>query len=138
VAAGGRDDVRVLLVEDDAQTRRLLNYVLHDRSGHEVFEAKNGLEAIEIAQCYQPDIILMDVAMEVMDGFEALERLKADERTAGIPVALMSAACVRRADAKRGLEAGAALYLKKPLDVLGLAKTLENCIKKKPGTDPGP
>jgi len=126
--------MKILIVEDDVMTRGLLNVILKD---HEVLEAKDGMEAIEMAGDYQPDIILMDVRMPKMDGFEALETLKANVSTASIPVALMSAACVRRADVKRGLEAGAALYIKKPFP-LGLAKTLENCVKKKPGTDPGP
>jgi CheY-like chemotaxis protein len=77
--------VRVLLVDDYADARDMYSEFLRF-SGFEVIEAGNGLEAIQRAVDDAPDIVLMDMSLPVMDGWEATRRLKADKRTAGIPV----------------------------------------------------
>jgi len=127
--------VRFLIAEDDAGTRKLLSIAL-TLADHEVLLAENGAEAVEMAECNQPDVVLMDVRMPKMNGFEALAALKAKPATASIPVVLMSGAYVRRADIERGKELGAVNYLKKPLAVLSLGKILEGHAKKWSGMDP--
>ena len=77
--------VKVLVVDDYPDAREMYGAYL-DYSGFEVVEAGNGVEALQRAVETEPDIILMDLSLPVMDGWEATRRLKADQRTAGIPV----------------------------------------------------
>ena len=81
--------LRVLLVDDYPDARDMYGEYLQF-SGFEIVEATNGLEAIERALDSQPDVILMDLSLPVMDGWEAMRHLKADRRTAGIPVVALT------------------------------------------------
>src|ERR1043166_7378366 len=80
---------RVLLVDDYPDAREMYSEYL-EFSGFDVVEAANGMEALQRAVEAAPDIILMDLSLPVMDGWEATRRLKADERTAGIPVVALT------------------------------------------------
>ena len=80
---------RVLLVDDYPDAREMYREYLH-LSGFDVVEATNGAEALQRASEAWPDIILMDLALPVMDGWEATRRLKSDARTAGIPVVALT------------------------------------------------
>ena len=80
---------RVLLVDDYPDAREMYSEYLQF-SGFEVVEAANGMEALQSAIDASPDIILMDLSLPVMDGWEATRRLKADERTASIPVVALT------------------------------------------------
>jgi CheY-like chemotaxis protein len=79
----------VLLVDDYPDAREMYSEYLQ-YSGFDVIEAGNGLEALQQAVERSPDIILMDLSLPVMDGWEATRRLKADQRTAGIPVVALT------------------------------------------------
>jgi two-component system cell cycle response regulator DivK len=79
----------MLLVDDYPDAREMYSEYL-EYSGYEVIEAANGVEALQRAVDEQPDIILMDLSLPMMDGWEATRRLKADERTAGIPVVALT------------------------------------------------
>ena len=83
------DRPRVLLVDDYPDAREMYTEYL-EFSGFEVVEAGNGMEALQKAVEAQPDIILMDLSLPVMDGWEATRWLKADERTAAIPVVALT------------------------------------------------
>jgi CheY-like chemotaxis protein len=80
---------RVLLVDDYPDAREMYSEYLQ-YSGFDVIEAGNGIEALQLAVQHAPDIILMDLSLPVMDGWEATRRLKADSRTAGIPVVALT------------------------------------------------
>src|SRR3954452_17602434 len=80
---------RVLLVDDYPDAREMYSEYLQF-CGFEVIEATNGMEALQKAIDGSPDIILMDLSLPVMDGWEATRRLKADERTSGIPVVALT------------------------------------------------
>jgi CheY-like chemotaxis protein len=80
---------RVLLVDDYPDAREMYSEYLQ-YSGFDVIEAGNGIEALQLAVEHAPDIILMDLSLPVMDGWEATRRLKADSRTAGIPVVALT------------------------------------------------
>jgi len=80
---------RVLLVDDYPDAREMYTEYL-EFSGFEVVEAENGMEALQRAVDAAPDIILMDLSLPVMDGWEATRRLKADKRTASIPVVALT------------------------------------------------
>jgi two-component system cell cycle response regulator DivK len=86
---GTADRPRVLLVDDYPDAREMYAEYL-DFSGFEVIEAANGMEALQRAADTTPDIILMDLSLPVMDGWEATRRLKADARTAHIPVVALT------------------------------------------------
>jgi CheY-like chemotaxis protein len=80
---------RVLVVDDYPDAREMYGEYL-EYSGYDVIQAANGMEALQRAVDDQPDIILMDLSLPVMDGWEATRRLKADARTAGIPVVALT------------------------------------------------
>jgi two-component system, cell cycle response regulator DivK len=86
---GKSDRPRVLLVDDYPDAREMYAEYL-DFSGFEVIEAANGMEALQRAADTQPDIVLMDLSLPVMDGWEATRRLKADKRTEHIPVVALT------------------------------------------------
>jgi len=138
VAAGGRIAMKILIAEDQPDHRRLLVLAVRPLvfGDDDIIEAETGAEAIELAQCHQPDIILMDVAMPEMDGFEALEKLKADGATVLIPVMLISALS-RENDIERGLKLGAVDYMKKPFDIGKLREKIKVYAKKKVRDGPG-
>jgi len=105
---------RILLVDDEEDNLYTCGYLL-EGMGHEVTTARNGQEAVEKAGELQPDLILMDVMMLVMDGYEATRILKADEATRSIPVILLTAK-TRPEDIAHGLSVGADDHIPKPFD----------------------
>ena len=80
----------VLIVEDEADLRQLYAHELM-MSGFEVLQACNGADALETVNSRSPDVVLMDLSLPVLDGWEATRRLKADDRTAHIPVVALTA-----------------------------------------------
>jgi two-component system cell cycle response regulator DivK len=103
---------RILVVEDDLDNRRIVVKVL-STAGHRVLEASDGGSAIEVARREHPDLIIMDLALPGMDGWEASRRLKADPETADIPIVALTAFAMR-GDEERAREAGCDAYLSKP------------------------
>jgi two-component system, cell cycle response regulator DivK len=103
---------RVLVVEDDLDNRRIVVKVLTS-AGHRMFEAADGASAIAVARREHPDVIIMDLALPGMDGWEASRRLKADPETADIPIIALTAFAMR-GDEERAREAGCDAYLSKP------------------------
>ena len=104
----------VLVVDDDAQVVRTLRDIL-TRDGFEVLTAQDAAQAFELLEQSLPCMILLDVEMPGMSGFEMCRRLKQAPRTAHLPVALVTAR-VQDADVKEGIAAGAVDYIKKPFD----------------------
>jgi two-component system, cell cycle response regulator DivK len=102
----------VLVVDDFADNREMYSEYL-SFSGYEVIEAKNGKEAIDAAQARLPDIIIMDLSLPVMDGWEATRRLKADDRTRRIPVVALTGHALA-GHSKGAKEAGCDSFLAKP------------------------
>jgi CheY-like chemotaxis protein len=102
----------VLVVEDEVASAQLLSYILSS-GGHQVRVAYDGLEALELAQRIQLDLILLDVMMPGLNGFQVCERLKGDEATRDTPVLFLSA--LSEVDDKiRAFSAGASDYITKP------------------------
>jgi two-component system, cell cycle response regulator DivK len=104
---------KILVVEDVDFNRDLLVQLLEDQ--YDVIEALNGQEGIAYAQRERPDLILMDLSLPVMDGWEATRRLKADEQLRLIPVIALTAHAMV-GDEQKALAAGCDDYLVKPLD----------------------
>lgn len=114
---------RVLAVDDDPVIQRLLEVNL-ELEGYEVALASDGVEALEVARSFRPDVILLDVMMPRMDGWQACEQLKQDPDLQEIPVVFLSARA-QDADVARGTDAGAAAYLTKPFDPVQLLDLIE-------------
>ena len=115
--------MKVLIVEDFADTRELLMMIVRLR-GCDASEAKDGAEAVELAASEQPDLILMDLNLPVLDGWEATRRIHARRETSHIPVVAISAQCV--GDWKdRALAAGARECLPKPVNVAAMDSLLK-------------
>jgi signal transduction histidine kinase len=120
---------RVLIVDDDPKNRLLLGDLL-SVNGYAVIEAGDGAAAIEKAESEACDVILLDVMMPVMDGLEACRKLKANPKTAHIPV-LMVSALVDRDQRRMGVEAGANDYLTKPIDRQDVTLRVRNALAAK-------
>jgi CheY-like chemotaxis protein len=103
---------KILIAEDERDIRDLIAFTLRF-AGYEVFAANNGEEAVELAPRVNPDLILMDVRMPRMTGYEACKRLKADPDLTDIPVVFLSAKGQEN-EIQQGLASGAEEYLLKP------------------------
>jgi CheY-like chemotaxis protein len=103
---------KILIAEDERDIRDLVAFTLRF-AGHEVFAATNGEEAVELAPRVKPDLVLMDVRMPRMTGYEACRALKADPVLKHIPVIFLSAKG-QESEIQQGLDAGAEEYLLKP------------------------
>jgi CheY-like chemotaxis protein len=104
----------VLLVEDNEVNRYLVRFVL-EKGGFRVITAGNGREAIDLARLHRPDLILMDIQMPVMDGYEATMHLKADAQLRAIPVVALTAYAMPR-EREQAIAAGCAGHIEKPID----------------------
>jgi DNA-binding response OmpR family regulator len=115
---------RVLIVDDEESIRVLcrLNLELED---YDVLEAADGETGVSIARATKPDVIFLDVMMPVMDGWEALVRLKGDDATADIPVVMLTAV-TSEADEIRAWGAGVLEYIHKPFDPGVLLQSISN------------
>src|SRR5918912_3075390 len=104
----------VLVCDDDPVILRLLQVNL-ELEGYRVLLAEDGEKAVEVAAAEHPDLVILDVMMPRMDGYEACRRLKAGELTRDIPVIFLSARA-EKADIDKGRQQGASDYLTKPFD----------------------
>jgi two-component system cell cycle response regulator DivK len=117
---------RILVVEDNEKNMKLFRDVL-TATGYRTLEATTGSEAVDMAAEHTPDLVLMDIQMPDLDGVQALQRLRADARTAAIPVLALTAQAMR-GDRERFLAEGFDGYLSKPVDVRELLGTVrEHC-----------
>lgn len=113
---------RILLVEDNEMNRDMLSRRL-SRRGFEVVIAVNGQEGVEMTQQENPDIVLMDMSLPVLDGWEATRRLKADEETKHIPIIALTAHAMA-GDREKTLEAGCDDYDTKPIEFARLLEKI--------------
>ncbi len=104
----------ILAVDDEPEILNMIHFTLRSE-GYQVAQARNGREALEQARARRPALVIMDVTMPEMDGFEALRRLKEDPATETLPVIMLTAR-VEEADILAGWLRGADLYLTKPFD----------------------
>jgi len=114
---------RILLVEDNAMNRDMLMRRLM-RKGYEILVAEDGAQAIEAAREEQPDLILMDMSLPEIDGWEATRRIKADAATRAIPIIALTAHAMA-GDRARALEAGCDDYEAKPVDFARLIEKIQ-------------
>ncbi len=119
---------KILIAEDERDIRDLVAFTLRF-AGHEVFAVENGALAVEAAPEQMPDLILMDVRMPQMTGYEACEHIKADERVKHIPVVFLSAKG-QDSEIQTGLQAGASEYLLKPFGPMELVEKVRELLEK--------
>ena len=120
---------KVLIVEDTLAIREEI-YDILVMEGYEVFQAENGLIGFELALKEHPDLIVSDILMPGLNGFEMFEKLQTNKKTASIPLIFLSAKAERE-DIRFGMNLGAEDYLTKPLHINDLLIAVENKIKKK-------
>jgi twitching motility two-component system response regulator PilH len=124
---------RILVVDDEPHIVKLVAFSL-ERAGHEVLQATDGEHGVEVATATLPDLILMDVMMPVMTGFDALDRLKADPATSHIPVVMLSAKS-QHYEQEEGLRRGALQYICKPFTPRDLADTVDRILAGEVGEE---
>ena len=113
---------KILVVEDNETSMKLFRDVL-EATGYRTLEATSGGQAVKLAREHGPDLVLMDIRLPDFDGVEALGRLRADERTAAIPVLALTAQAME-GDRDRFLAAGFDGYVSKPVNIVELLGTV--------------
>ncbi|BAJ62695.1 response regulator transcription factor [Anaerolinea thermophila] len=119
---------KILIAEDEPDIRDLVKFTL-GFAGHEVIAVGNGEEAVEAARAEKPDLILMDVRMPRMTGYEACAAMKADPSIAHIPVVFLSAKG-QESEIQTGLSVGASEYLLKPFAPMDLTQRVAELLAK--------
>jgi len=123
---------RILIAEDNAVNRELLRELL-ETHGHIVTEACNGEEALRLLDDSRPDILLLDLGMPVLDGYQTIRRIREKPSLAGLPVLAVTAYAMQ-GDKERILSSGFDGYMSKPIDPKLLYQELDRLLSKKAGT----
>jgi two-component system cell cycle response regulator DivK len=119
---------RILVVEDDEMNRDSLTRLLR-RRGYELLTARDGVEGVMVGQSEMPDLILMDMSLPVLDGWEATRRLKAAPKTQAIPIIALTAHAMA-ADRDKALAAGCDDYDSKPIELQRLLPKIEALLRR--------
>jgi two-component system, cell cycle response regulator DivK len=119
---------RILVVEDDEMNRDSLTRLLR-RRGYELLTARDGVEGVMVGQSEMPDLILMDMSLPVLDGWEATRRLKAAPKTQAIPIIALTAHAMA-ADRDKALAAGCDDYDSKPIELKRLLPKIEALLRR--------
>ena len=118
----------ILIVEDDPRNLKLIRDLLQIR-GYTTLEATDGKQGVDMARAKMPDLILMDIQMPVMDGFEATSILKADPVTKSITIVALTAFAMQ-GDREKCMEAGFNDYITKPLDTRAFMTKIKEYLEK--------
>jgi two-component system cell cycle response regulator DivK len=118
----------VLIVEDDPRNLKLIRDLLQIR-GYTTLEATDGKQGVDMARAKMPDLILMDIQMPVMNGFEATSILKADPVTKSITIVALTAFAMQ-GDREKCMEAGFNDYITKPLDIRAFMTKIKEYLEK--------
>jgi two-component system, cell cycle response regulator DivK len=122
--------MKILLVEDNEMNRDMLSRRL-ERKGYEVVIAVNGKEGVELVSSTRPDLILMDLSLPIIDGWEATRRIKADPATARIPVIALTAHAMAE-DRAKAMAAGCDDFDIKPVDLPRLLEKIDTLLRRSP------
>ncbi len=117
---------KILLVEDNALNRDMLTRRL-ERNGYVVCWAMDGPTGVELAESESPDVILMDIALGEMDGWEATQQIRARASTAAIPIIALTAHALET-DRRKSIEVGCSEFDTKPVDLPRLLSKIETCL----------
>ncbi len=127
-------DKKILVIEDDPATLRLIGYSLQ-YEGYQVLTASNGLEGMRKVPDEKPDLIVLDVMLPGIDGFEISHRLRSEPATAQLPILMLSAKA-QAIDRDTGLKVGADDYLAKPADPAEIVKRVGKLLAQKKHISP--
>jgi len=116
----------ILYVEDNPANLRLVNKIISN-TPYNLLSTHSGTLGVELAEAHKPDLILLDINLPEMNGYEVLSKLKENKNLSSIPVVAISANAMTR-DVEKGLEAGFDHYIKKPIDIKEFLKTIESLI----------
>ena len=125
----------ILMVDDEASGRRIAKLLL-ERSGYQVLTAPSGEEGLVLAKVEHPDVILLDIMMPRMDGYETLRRLKRDPDTRVIPVLMLTARGADQ-DIAMSFQLGAVFHLDKPYEMKDLLRKIEGALARAAQEDTG-
>lgn len=114
----------ILLVEDNPESRYLFSFILK-RSGCEVVQAQNGIQALECVKSLVPDLVIMDIQMPEMDGYETVTRMRKDPRLTKVPIVGLSAFAMA-SDREKALQTGFSGYIEKPIELDSFVAELSN------------
>ena len=117
---------KILVVEDEPSLQKLLEYQLK-RIGHEIVVVADGKQALASVKSDRPDLVLLDVMLPVMGGFQVLRQLQEDKNTSNIPVIMLSAKGQQH-DIAAGIEKGVFDYITKPFNIPNLAERIEKAL----------
>ena len=120
--------MKILVIEDNQDNRELVAFVL-EHAGHEITTAVNGVEGIEAAKKQHPDLILLDLALPEMDGWEVAKKLSTDPSTTEITLVALTAFTAPE-DKRRAMEAGCDGYLSKPINAATFPGEVAKFLKK--------
>ena len=116
---------KIMVVDDEKDVRYSLKRIFEEKGEKfEVIEAENGQKAIDLIKKDKPDLVLLDIMMPILDGWETCEKLKKDKETSKIPVVFLTAKPFSMADVDRAANLGATEYLTKPFDGERLMKLI--------------
>ena len=121
---------KILIVDDRADIRSLIENILRDQEYEHILSATSGPEALEVVERELPDLILLDLTMPQMDGYQVCEQLQANEETRPIPIIVMSEKRSSQ-DLQRSFEVGAMDYITKPIDAIELSARTASALKFK-------
>lgn len=123
-------DKCILVVDDDRDNLGLIRFILV-KAGYRVIEAYSGTRGLELARSERPDLILLDLAMPELDGWEVARILKSDPLTRGITLVVLTVRTLTE-DRRRALEAGVDAYLNKPINVTTFLEDINKFLENKP------
>ena len=119
---------KILIIEDDPSFSRAITHIIQ-KEGYDVISASNGMAGLRMAKGENPDLLILDVMLPGLDGFEICSRLRQDTLTANLPIIMLSAKG-QEVDKTTGLKVGASEYLTKPIDRALLLEKITSLLNK--------
>ena len=126
---------KILVVDDEPPIVRLMEFILA-RQGHQMLVAVNGEEALEKVRTQNPDLVLLDIMMPRIDGYEVARTLRADPATADLPIIMLSAKA-QEEDIQKGIDVGVNEYITKPFSPEQLVHVVTDYLSRVHGGDGG-
>ena len=124
-------ETAILVVDDDRDSLDAFEYLISNE-GANIKKAKNAREALDLLHAWTPDILVLDIAMPEVDGYELLATIRGIERLREVPAVAVTALAFER-DKERSAQAGFAAHVSKPYEIEALVAIIESLVGKKPG-----
>ncbi len=118
---------KILIIEDNVQNRYLFSYLLRNQ-GYEVIEAVNGIEGLKLAGEHQPDLILLDIQLPDIDGYEVADRLRDNAILGSTPIVAVTSYAMS-GDREKAIDSGCTSYIEKPIDPKTFLKEIQGFLE---------